>query len=121
MSSKRRHEGWVYFENPNQAPLPDEVELRALVRPGLDILVPPSRKVKIWELAFVTCSHRQETVKIHPLRVRDRAYCRLCDHYICDRCDLLRNIPVSAGGDPVHMPMLQRLDNALTLAHRMLA
>lgn len=39
-----------------------------------------------FEAATYTCSHCQRVVIINPLRNRDRAYCRKCDHYICDQC-----------------------------------
>ncbi len=33
------------------------------------------------------CSHCQRSVVLNPGRVRARAVCLACDHYICDDCD----------------------------------
>ncbi len=40
----------------------------------------------LFEAATSTCSHCHAIVVMNPQRTRERAYCRKCDHYICDRC-----------------------------------
>lgn len=40
----------------------------------------------IYERDFKICSHCQATVVLNPQRVRDRAVCHHCHHYICDGC-----------------------------------
>lgn len=42
------------------------------------------------EAATLTCSHCQRQVVRNPSRIRDRAYCPKCDHYICDDCEATR-------------------------------
>lgn len=36
------------------------------------------------------CNHCGGCVILRPDRKRERPYCRLCDHYICDVCDPIR-------------------------------
>jgi hypothetical protein len=38
------------------------------------------------EMHTMSCSHCSGVVVLNPLRIRARAYCRSCDHYICDSC-----------------------------------
>jgi hypothetical protein len=38
------------------------------------------------ELATFTCSHCCQQLIVNPWRTRERAWCRSCDHYICDNC-----------------------------------
>lgn len=38
------------------------------------------------ELKIFTCSHCQNPILVNPWRTRERAWCRKCDHYICDGC-----------------------------------
>lgn len=42
------------------------------------------------EMATLTCSHCQKQLVRNPARLRDRAYCPKCDHYICDECEAHR-------------------------------
>lgn len=42
------------------------------------------------EFPIATCSHCQRGVIINPGRIRDRAYCPKCDHYVCDECEAVR-------------------------------
>ncbi len=48
--------------------------------------MPPGAGRGLFEAPTYTCSHCQTVVIINPARTRDRAYCRKCDHYICDNC-----------------------------------
>lgn len=59
------------------------------------------------------CSHCQRMVVLHPGRVRDRAVCPKCDHFICDHCDAAR---VASGGQCV--PFKQVLDRAAAIAEK---
>src|SRR6185437_1135439 len=40
----------------------------------------------IKETATMTCGHCKTVVVMNPLRIRERANCFKCDHYICDLC-----------------------------------
>lgn len=42
------------------------------------------------ELATKSCGHCQRQVIMNPGRVRYRPYCRKCDKYICDECEVVR-------------------------------
>jgi hypothetical protein len=72
----------------------------AIPVPGGDLL---ERDVK-------QCTHCQRAVVLNPGRVRARAVCQKCFHYICDECDAAR---AAAGGACV--PFKAVLDLALEL------
>lgn len=78
MSSKRDHEGYLMIDHRNSPGVP--VELLA----ACDMPLNAGRG--FFEAATTTCSHCQTIVIINPLRNRERAYCKKCDHYICDGC-----------------------------------
>lgn len=59
------------------------------------------------------CAHCERAVVLHPARVRDRAVCPACYHYICDGCEQAR---VAAGGGCV--PFKRVVDRAQTLVER---
>jgi len=40
------------------------------------------------EAATFTCSKCQKVIVKNPGRMRERAYCRKCDHDVCDECGL---------------------------------
>lgn len=65
-------------DNRNSPGVPDEV----LHQHGVPIGVGRG----LYESATYTCSHCQSVVVLRPDRSRERAYCRKCDHYICDGC-----------------------------------
>lgn len=44
----------------------------------------------LFEAPTITCNHCKTVLIVNPLRTRDRAYCRGCDHYICDPCGAAR-------------------------------
>ena len=48
------------------------------------------------EFPTLTCSHCKAVMLVNPLRTRDRAFCRKCNHYVCDKCEALR---VASGGE----------------------
>jgi len=77
MPSKKRHEGYLLVDN-RHAPVPEEL-LRAKN-------IPVEMAKGVFESGVITCSHCQRQVIVNPLRTRERAYCRKCDHYICDLC-----------------------------------
>lgn len=41
---------------------------------------------KTSEQVTLACSHCPNAWVARPERIRDRGYCRKCDHYICDTC-----------------------------------
>lgn len=60
------------------------------------------------------CTHCQRPVMLNPGRVRDRAVCPSCHHYICDGCDALRR----ATGECV--PFKAVLDRAAEITEKYL-
>jgi hypothetical protein len=76
--SKRSHEGYLLIDNRNNPGLSDELAQQA----GL----PPGAGRGMVELPTITCSHCQQVLIVNRQRTRERAYCRKCDHYICDPC-----------------------------------
>lgn len=43
-----------------------------------------------FEAATYTCKHCQRIVVLNPERVRERAFCRGCNHRICDPCAAIK-------------------------------
>lgn len=78
MSSKRRYEGEMTMDNRYGPGIPDEL----LIAAG----IPVGAGRGLFEAATITCSHCQYVFLKNPQRIRERAYCRKCDHYICDGC-----------------------------------
>lgn len=65
---------------------------------------------KLFETASLTCSHCKTAVMKNPLRVRERAHCFKCDHYVCDLCAVAMVQP-----DYVHTPFEKRVDENAAL------
>lgn len=65
MRSQRSREGYLLIDNRHAA------------GPG---------GVSYLEAATSTCSHCHRQVIRNPQRVRERAFCFKCSHYICDQC-----------------------------------
>lgn len=82
MTSKRSHEGYLLLDHRGTAGVSDA----DMVAMGL----PAGSGKGLYESATYTCKHCQFTVLIEPKRTRERAYCRGCDHYICDACGVIR-------------------------------
>ena len=81
-TSKRRYEGYLMLDHRSLEGVPDATVIAA----GL----PPGAGRGLFETATYTCSHCQTVVVMNPLRTRERAYCRGCDHYLCDACGAIR-------------------------------
>lgn len=60
-----------------------------LVR-GISPELPPGAGQGMFEAPTITCSHCQVVVVINPARIRERAYCAKCNHYICDGCGAIK-------------------------------
>ena len=78
MTSKRSHEGYFLLDHRHSPGVPDSV----VVAQGL----PPGAGHGVFESATYTCSHCEVVVVKNPDRSRERAWCKKCDHYICDGC-----------------------------------
>lgn len=82
VKSLRRHEGHLMIDHRACEGIPDQLAVAS----GL----PPGAGKGLFESACYTCSHCQRIQILNPDRSRERAYCRGCDHLICDRCGLER-------------------------------
>ena len=107
LKSLKRHEGWLLLDHSASPGIPADVARKMGVDPRG---VAGGKKM---EAATVSCKHCGGHVVKNPKRVRARAYCRMCDHYICDGCDQLRAMP-----DYVHRPIEAVFVAAMTSASR---
>lgn len=76
------HSGYLEIDHTNSPGISESdipTELKSKVIP-----VPEGKK---FEADVQQCSHCQRTVVLNPGRVRARAVCQYCYHYICDSCD----------------------------------
>lgn len=78
--------------------------------PGLDL--PGGVGHGLAELPTFTCTHCQTIVILRMDRTRERAFCRKCDHYICDECGVIQ------AASTIHRPFAQVLDEAQELGAR---
>jgi hypothetical protein len=84
MTSKRSHEGILTIDSRFTPGVSDD-DIRSA---GVEL--PPGAGQGLFEAPTYTCSHCQTVVVLNPRRNRERAYCRGCDHYICDNCGAIR-------------------------------
>lgn len=78
MNSKRSHEGYFCTDHRGSPGLADEVVMAQGLSAGAG--------KGLFESATFTCSHCEAVVVKNPDRSRERAWCKKCDHYICDGC-----------------------------------
>jgi hypothetical protein len=71
---------------------------------------------KLAESAVMVCRHCQQHVVKNLNRTRERGYCRRCDGYICDICELN-----SRAADYVHAPFKKIIDDVLEAGAKGLA
>jgi len=76
--SKRSYEGEIRIDHRDSP----GIEQKILYAQGL----PLDAGQGLFEAPTFTCSHCQVVVVINPLRNRERAWCRGCDHHLCDKC-----------------------------------
>ena len=82
MATLKRHEGELMIDHRASVGLSD-ADMHEM---GL-----PSGSGKgLFEAATYTCMHCKSVEIINHKRTRERAYCRGCDHYICDACGIVR-------------------------------
>ena len=82
MFSKREQEGYVMIDHRDSPGLTADQAAAA----GRASIAPHVGAGQFFESATITCSHCQRVVVMNPDRVRQRAWCIHCDHYICDAC-----------------------------------
>lgn len=82
--SKRDREGYLLIDHRDSPGFTDAESIAA----GRG-LMPVGRGSRL-EAPTMSCSHCQRIVVMNPDRVRARAYCPKCDHYVCDWCEAER-------------------------------
>lgn len=80
MNWERSREGYLMIDHRVSPGLPEDIARWT----GLD----PKHcgEGKLLEAATLTCAHCKTVVVKNPLRVRERARCFKCNHYVCDNC-----------------------------------
>ncbi len=77
MKTKRSHEGYFLVDHSESPGIPDQ---------AMPAGMPPRSGQGKFEAPTFTCNHCPRVVMMNPKRNRERAWCRHCDHYICDYC-----------------------------------
>jgi hypothetical protein len=80
MSSLKRHDGELTIDHRASPGLTPE-QARSVGLPGA-----PLGEGTSTGFATVSCSHCGGVWIVNPYRTRERPYCKVCDHYICDPC-----------------------------------
>ena len=107
MPSINRKDGYLMVDHRFSPGLPEDVARASGYDPRF------TREGQLFEAATMFCPHCGVTLVKNPLRKRDREYCRLCDHYICDICHIIRTAP-----DYKHVPYVQLRDMVLALGEK---
>ena len=87
MPSLKRHDGELVIDHRGSPGLTPE-EAAACGMPGINV-----GEGTETGLATLGCNHCGGCVIVNPWRTRERAYCRHCDHYICDGCKAVSLLP----------------------------
>lgn len=93
--------GYLIVDHRASPGLPEELAQRA----GYDPLL--CREGRTFEADTQTCSHCKTVVVMNPERVRARAHCWQCNHYICDSCAFKMTL-----SGYVHVPFAKLVDVA---------
>jgi hypothetical protein len=77
----KRFEGGTIIVDHSASPgLPEDIARAAGYDPKL------TGEGKVFEAATLTCAHCKSSVVKNHFRIRERAFCPKCVHYICDFC-----------------------------------
>lgn len=68
----------------------------------------------LFESATITCNHCKTVVILNPDRSRERAWCKGCDHYLCDGCGVIRQ--QSAGACKTFDELVDEVQKAALVA-----
>lgn len=104
MSSLKKNEGYLMIDNRMSEGISREAALAA----GL----PVEAATGLYESATYTCNHCNGVVVMNPNRTRERAYCRGCDHRLCDACGVIRAATMQC------RPIQKIIDEVLTEAEK---
>lgn len=81
MTSKRAHEGFLFMDHRESPGVPDAI--------GVPAGMPVGAGHGLYECPTFTCQHCDAVVLVNPKRNRERAWCKHCDHYMCDACGVI--------------------------------
>lgn len=98
------HSGYLEIDH-SASPGISEADIPATLKSST-IAVPEGKK---FEADIQQCSHCQRAVVLNTNRVRSRAICKYCYHYICDECDKMLRVTGQC------IPFKKVLDDAETL------
>jgi hypothetical protein len=100
---KQIHEGYLMIDHRASPGLTEEQARKLGYEPQ------HVSEGQLFEAKTNHCNHCGTVVVLNPLRTRERAYCQLCNKYICDNCGVTQRLP-----DYVHKTHKQHLDEGLT-------
>lgn len=76
-----RFEGGTIIVDHSSSPgLPEDIAREAGYDPKF------CSEGKVFEAATLTCAHCKTSLVKNHFRIRERAFCQKCNHYICDFC-----------------------------------
>jgi hypothetical protein len=82
MTTLREQEGYFMMDHRESPGIPDEVVVQAEL--------PVGSGKGLFEAPTYTCKHCHAVVVMNPKRNRERAFCRGCNHLLCDGCGIER-------------------------------
>lgn len=85
-NNKQLNFGYLHVDHRNSPGLPEDVARYCGYDPE------QCKEGRVFEVDTMGCKHCGGHVIPNPWRVRDRPWCRSCDAYICDPCDLARKM-----------------------------
>jgi hypothetical protein len=99
MKTLKKDGGYLFVDHGASPGLPEAVARASGYDPAF------CKEGGRFEAASLTCAHCKAAVVKNPLRLKERAACMKCFHYICDLCAALMSLP-----DYDHMPFERRVD-----------
>jgi hypothetical protein len=103
MPSLLRHDGELEIDHRASPGLtPDEARAAGLEGGRLS-------EGSLVHAPVLACNHCGGVQLMNPWRTRERGYCRLCDHYVCDLCKAVMSDP-----DYAHYTITQLTDMVMS-------
>lgn len=104
VKSQARREGWLEIDHRASPGIPEAIAERLGYKPKQ---VGEGKRV---EFKTIACGHCPNCFVLNPNRVRERYYCRRCDHYVCDNCKAESLMP-----GYVHETRYEKMNRAMGL------
>lgn len=82
-----RHEGYLEIDHRASPGIPRHIALQLGLNPD------EVGEGKRLEAATLSCKHCGGAWIKNPDRTRERGYCKVCDHYVCDDCKGAMSLP----------------------------